>query len=93
MSLEDKNVFNIQWGNTPLKDRPNNHGWSENGNINGKTYFKMFYNNEDQKVYLYDLTEQQFYILPDGAKYRGYLIAFKLFKLNKYQNIEPTSNT
>lgn len=82
MSLENKNSFNLEWTDTPLKDRSSNHGWSENANFRGKTYYKMFFNKKDNTVYLYDIIEDQYYVLLDGAKYRGYLIAFKLFKLN-----------
>jgi len=92
MSLENNTVFNIEWKVTPLKDKPKEHGWSDDGIVNNKVYFKMFYNNEDSKVYLYDLTEQQYYILPDGAKYSGYLIAFKLFKLNKNVISQPPTS-
>ena len=82
-------TFSIDWKETPLKDRPKNYGWSEDGKVDGKIYYRMYFNNDDSKVYLYDLNEDQYYILPDGAKYRGYLIAFKLYKLRK----NPTTPT
>lgn len=83
MSSENKGDFTITWVTTPLADLPQGYGWSENGVVNDEIRFMLYYNDGDGKVYLHDILDDVKYLLPDGAKYRGYLIAFKLNNLRK----------
>lgn len=71
----------ISWNTTPLKEVPEGYGWSEDATIGGKVLYRLYYYNPDKNVYLHDLIDDVKYLLPDGAKYRGYLIAFKLNNL------------
>lgn len=72
---------NIEYKDTPLKDKPKTHGWSEDAIIDGEILYRMYYDNNDSNVYVHDLINNQYYILKDGAKHRGYILIFKLSNL------------
>lgn len=74
---------NISWSSTPLTTKPTNYGWSEDATVDGKVMYRMFYDNTTEKVYVHDIEDDQYYLLPDGAKHRGYIVAFKLNNLKR----------
>lgn len=74
----------LSWSNTPLDKRPKNIGWSENAKItDGTITYVLYFNNDTNTMCLDDLREKVTYEIPSGAKYKGYVLAYKLNNIYK----------
>lgn len=70
----------IRWSDTTLKEKPKEYSWSEDAfDYDGNLIFRLYYDNNKNGVYLHDITNDVIYQVPQGAKSKGYLLAFKLY--------------
>jgi hypothetical protein len=75
-NISSKNY--LSWEKTPQSGKPEGYGWSEDGLVDNKVYYRLYFSIDESKFKLHDLTLDQYYVLPSDEKYRGYIIAFKL---------------
>lgn len=70
---------NLQWKSTPFQEKPLKHSWSEDAITPvGKVAYRLYYDSELKETFLDDLREGIKYNISNGAKAKGYVLAFKL---------------
>ena len=82
----------ITWKTMPLANKAKNYGWADEAIYEDQVVFVLYYDNEKNSIYLLDLVEGCTYNIPNGAKSKGYLVAFKLNNLRVQKGIKkPTT--
>ena len=84
---EFTNAVSLHWEDVPFEEKEVHHSYCENGIYNGNVLFKLFYNTQMKMTYVYDVLHDVTYEIPSGAKAKGYVVAFKLFKYCKDNGI------
>ena len=80
MSLELPNSLTLHWEDAPLDKKEASHSWCEIGKFKDKELFQLFYSTPLKMTYVYDIMYDVTYEIPSGAKAKGYMVAYKLFK-------------
>jgi hypothetical protein len=81
----DTSNTKVSWNSTPIDKKAKEFSWSEDGKITIENEefvaYRLFYNTTENMTCLYDIRKNVMYKIPSGSKAKGYMLAFKLNKI------------